>query len=309
MVLSPRFLELFDASFCMETPELQVYRHYQQIIPESIKANRFIQPKKVSLFEIMDDYDAFCFDGYGTLYNRGNFIYDGALEWYKALRSAGKQMRLVTNAASNTDSVLAEEAAQRGFDFKAEEVFSSGSLLCELNHNLNIDQVYYIGRPTGERVLEKAGIRAVESPTNPVVAVSSNVATPEIFDYASRILQEPNSILLVLNPDVCAPKTDGTKENVSGTLSENLRFRSMEKSGKGCKTYYVGKPFPRLMEKVRASFKENTRVLMVGDTLGTDVYGAKLVGFDAALVVGRNVPFNEVKLHQKVLGVKPDYYL
>ena len=48
---------------------------------------------------------------------------------------------------------------------------------------------------------------------------------------------------------------------------------------------------------------------MIGDTLGTDVYGAKIAGFDSALVVGRNVPANELEADEAALGIKPDYYL
>jgi hypothetical protein len=43
--------------------------------------------------------------------------------------------------------------------------------------------------------------------------------------------------------------------------------------------------------------------------LGTDVLGAKIAGFDSALVVGRNVPADELETDQNVLGIKPDYYL
>ena len=48
---------------------------------------------------------------------------------------------------------------------------------------------------------------------------------------------------------------------------------------------------------------------MIGDTLGTDVYGAKIAGFDSALVVGRNVPANELETDETALGIRPDYYL
>ncbi len=48
---------------------------------------------------------------------------------------------------------------------------------------------------------------------------------------------------------------------------------------------------------------------MVGDTLGTDVLGARVAEFDSALVVGRNVPADELEADEDVLGVRPDWYL
>ena len=48
---------------------------------------------------------------------------------------------------------------------------------------------------------------------------------------------------------------------------------------------------------------------MIGDTLGTDIYGAQVAGFDSALVVGRNVPADSLAADEESLSVRPDYYL
>ena len=307
----------------MDIEETGIYKRYQSLVGSCSLQEVDLQgaePPRVTLSEILDKYDAFCFDGYGTLYNRGDFVYPGAMEWYRALRAAGKHLRLVTNAASNTDDFLAADAAARGFDFTGSETISSGSLLVDLTRgrpvgvfdfvgkgsetlDCVIRETYYIGRNTGVNVLAQAGIAAAENPVDPVVAVSSYTATDEMFNHAVEILQRPGALLLVLNPDAWAPKIDGTRGAVSGTLAERLRVAS------GCRTCYLGKPFPAIWEKVRASLPSGSRVLMIGDTIGTDVYGAKVAGFDSALVVGRNVPEESLASDEAVLGVRPDYYL
>ena len=123
-------------------------------------------------------------------------------------------------------------------------------------------------------------------------------------------------MLLVLNSDAWAPKIPDdddvtVREPVSGALSERLRRDSVcEANGMvGCETFYLGKPFPAIWEKVKRSLPEGSRVLMVGDTLGTDVLGARVAGFDSALVVGRNVPADELEADEDILGVRPDWYL
>ena len=317
----------------MDLEETKIYKGYQTFMePFLPKSKLGAEPCQVTLSEIMDAYDAFCFDGYGTLYNRGDFVYPGAMEWYRALRAAGKHLRLVTNAASNTDEFLAADAGARGFDFTAEETISSGSLLADLSRGepvgvfdlvgfsgqkrgpadgpkigepleRTVREVYYIGRDTGVNVLAQAGMAAAENPVDPVVAVSSYTATEEMFRHAVEILRRPGGLLLVLNPDAWAPKIDGSRSAVSGTLAERLRVAS------GCRTCYLGKPFPAIWEKVRRSLPAGARVLMIGDTIGTDVYGAKIAGFDAALVVGRNVPAESLASDEAALGVRPDYYL
>ena len=313
----------------MEQLETEIYLRYKQIIESQgfvvPAAGESPVPRRVRMEDLLDRYDAFCFDGYGTLYNRGSFVYDGAQDWYTMLRAAGKQMRLITNAASDVDSVLAADAAKRGFAFSEAETISSGSLLKDLCDELRgrgkmVREVYYIGRETGKHVLERCGITAVAldaEPAEPIVAISSAKDTPESYAQAVKILQKrAGSMLLVLNSDAWAPKisvNDGVtvREPVSGALSERLRRDSMcsANGGAGCETFYLGKPFPAIWEKVKRSLPEGSRVLMVGDTLGTDVLGACVAGFDSALVVGRNVPADELESDEVVLGVRPDWYL
>ena len=228
----------------MEVLETEIYLRYKQIIESrgaSVPAgSESPAPRYTHMEDLLDRYDAFCFDGYGTLYNRGNFVYDGALDWFRTLRREGKSVRLITNAASDVDEVLARDADKRGFDFSTDETVSSGSLLRDLVKELRslgkaIREVYYIGRETGKHVLEDCGIKAVApavEPIEPIVAISSAKDTPETYEQAVKILKRPGSMLLVLNSDAWAPKIpdDGgvtVREPVSGALSERLRRDSV----------------------------------------------------------------------------------
>ena len=299
----------------MEALELEIYGRYRALVEKSGafsgRTSPDGEPVRVHLSDIIEKYDAFCFDGYGTLYNRGSFVYPGAKEWFSELRHRGKEIRLVTNAASNLDQALADEADARGFDFTVAETISSGSLLKGWLSRLPAGglpfgagrEVFYIGRATGVNVLAECGIAAVENPVSPVVAISSSTATDEMYAQALKILRRPGSLLLVLNPDAWAPRIDGTRAPVSGELCERLRRES------GCAAEYFGKPFPGIWQKVRATLPAGAKAVMIGDTLGTDVYGAYVAGFDSALVVGRNEPAAELDADEKLLGVRPTYYL
>lgn len=312
----------------MEIFEREIYKRYKQMILSGVESGAELKAfyKRVKFEELIDKYDAFCFDGYGTLYNRGDFVYPRAREWFGALRAAGKQVRLITNAASDVDAVLAADAGKRGFDFSEAETISSGSLLPDLVGRLRsrsarkLREAYYIGRETGKHVLAACGIKAVASdafPVEPVVAISSAKETDETYARAVEILRRPDAILLVLNSDAWAPKIDGSREPVSGALSERLRRDSIceANDGLGCETFYLGKPFPAIWEKVKTSLPasffggKEPRVLMVGDTLGTDILGARVAGFDSALVVGRNQPAEELEEDMAELGIVPDWIL
>ena len=259
----------------MESLELDIYRRYKSIVEGPCAFSGVTcpvgEPSRVRLQDIIDRYDAFCFDGYGTLYNRGSFVYPGAKEWFAALRRAGKQIRLVTNAASNLDQALADEADARGFDFSVAETISSGSLLKGWLSGLPAGgspfaagrEVFYIGRATGVNVLAECGIAAVENPASPVVAISSSTATDEMYAQAVSILRRPGALLLVLNPDAWAPRIDGTRAPVSGELCERLRRET------GCAAEYFGKPFPGIWQKVRATLPAGAKAVMIGDMLSS----------------------------------------
>ena len=243
----------------MDAFELGIYIRYRNLMiaAKSVNMDDFFSanPQKIQIEDVADMYDAFCFDGYGTLYNRGNFVYDGALDWYRFLRAKGKHLRLVTNAASDVDKALAYEAEKRGFDFEASETISSGSLLQELASELRtrgriLDEAFYIGRPSGVKVLDACGITPKEFPNESVVCISSAKDTPESYARALEILRQPNSLLIVLNSDAWAPNIDGTRNPVSGALCERLRLEASA-SGHSVETHYLGKPFPAIWKKLK----------------------------------------------------------
>ena len=299
----------------MDSLELSIYKRYRKAIDPEWKPGLEVfgagmnEPRSVRLCDLLDQYDAFCFDGYGTLYNRGSFVYEHALDWFAMLRKAGKLLRLVTNAASNTEAALAGDAAARGFDFTAEETVSSGSLAAEFFadaavRGCPVEEVFYIGRPTGVNLLHSFGVETSENPKLPVVAVSSATADDAMYARAVSLLQKKDATLLVLNSDAWAPNIDGTRSPVSGALAERLRQDS------GCTDVrYFGKPFSGIFDKLKAGLPADSRILMIGDTLGTDVMGARYAGIDSALIVGRNEPAGELAGDERDLEIRPDYYL
>lgn len=90
-------------------------------------------------------------------------------------------------------------------------------------------------------------------------------------------------ILFLSNPDVFAPfKVDNGKHPVITQGAIGFYYEKFF----GGKVIYFGKPFVEIFEFAKKiSSSQNDKILMIGDTLWTDVLGAHNAGMDSALVM------------------------
>ncbi|MCL2100184.1 MAG: HAD-IIA family hydrolase [Fibromonadales bacterium] len=287
----------------MQPLETAIYKSYlETAAPNLIKAKG--DPWKVEKDTLLKHYGSFLLDGWGTLYSKNGFVYPGAMDFMASLRKANKSIRLITNSASRSIKQIQDDLSLMGIDFESHEIISSGSLLAVLNETVGLKEAFYMGSKDGMMFLEEAKIQAVENPSEPIVILSGVHPTQSEVDKAIKILSNENSKVLVLNPDAYAPDPDGEKIPVTGIIANTLKEKT------GCQLLFCGKPFPLIFEVVLRSLIPSTEsVIMIGDTLGTDIAGANIVGIDSALVLGRNVKESELRDDIYSLGVSPTYVL
>lgn len=289
--------------------EIELYRHYLDLMGNP---SNMPDITEVSPSSLIERYDAFFFDAFGTLFNRKGYVYPGALEFVKELQKAGKQIRMVTNAATNTASKVSEDMQKMGFEVPPEHIFSSGRYVLEFQKKYGFKEVFYAGRPGGVQMLKDFGISAVENPEMPVVAFCSTEPCEDRLKHAEEILSRKGAVLLILNPDACAPELDGSRSEVSGIQSYRIWKRT------NCKYEICGKPFGRAFddaiesvrkERLANGLTQYARILMVGDTLGTDVVGAYMAGIDSCLVMGRNMRAESFAEDCESLAFTPNYLI
>ena len=104
-------------------------------------------------------------------------------------------------------------------------------------------------------------------------------------NYLNQALKLQLPIICV-NPDKIAVEGDSIRY-CSGTLAE--QYEQM-----GGTVYYYGKPYANVFDVVFSRVKakgvlDKKRMLMIGDTLETDILGANRAGIDSALVQTGNV--------------------
>ncbi|MDR1811539.1 MAG: HAD-IIA family hydrolase [Candidatus Fibromonas sp.] len=283
--------------------ESAIYKHYLETAAPNLQKPKG-DPWKVEFDTLLRHYGSFLLDGWGTLYNENGFVYQNVLESMALLRKANKNIRLITNAASRSIEQLQNDMHSMGLDFEKHEIISSGSLLKILNESIGLKDVYYLGSPNGRLFLEEASIEAVENPSEPTVILSGIKPEQSEIDRAIKILSKENSRILVLNPDVYAPSPGGQKNPVTGHIANVLKEKT------GCQLLFCGKPFPLIFQiALRSLIPSTESVIMIGDTLGTDIAGANITGIDSALVLGGNVKEDELRDDIYSLGVSPTYIL
>ena len=232
------------------------------------------------LLEIADQFDPFLLDSFGVL-NVGDRPIPGAPECIAALRAMGKQVIVLTNAASYTRDDAIRKYHGLGFDFSAEEVVSSRDVAVR-----RLETIAPGGRWGAIAAPEdcfkdiKADVRHWDGgEVDAVLMLSSAALTPDLFVRLETSLRENPVPIVVANPDLVAPRETGLSKE-PGYFAHALADR-LELS-----PAFFGKPFSHAFEDAieRLNGVAPAKVAMVGDTLHTDILGGQAAGMRTVLV-------------------------
>ncbi|MEQ8320847.1 MAG: HAD-IIA family hydrolase [Rhodospirillales bacterium] len=266
------------------------FRRYQEIrdrLPDAVIPNASEQA--ADLGEIADRFDALIFDSFGVL-NVGNTAIPGAAARIAALRSAGKQVIVLTNAASLPLGANVAKYAAFGFDFSDGEIVSSRAVLAKALLEYGDGMLWAVAAPQSSFIdelpcttcpLDDQGLSNADG----FILLSSADWTEDRqvgLESALRLRPRP---VLVGNPDLVAPREDGfTREpgSYAHAMADDLEIEPI----------FFGKPYANAFEMAlsRLTAKPDlSRVLMIGDTLHTDILGGAAMGIKTALVTGHGV--------------------
>ncbi|MBF0615177.1 MAG: TIGR01459 family HAD-type hydrolase [Magnetococcales bacterium] len=275
------------------TPRYAVYR--QRLCARDARLDdRLHQGRMVvtTLGALVPRYEVILLDAFGVL-NLGEEGIPGAPEAVGMMRACGKMVRVVSNNASQSPVSMIKKLHKLGFDFRVEEIISSG-----MAAHAYLAQSVWQGRPyllIGSE--ESAAVYAYQSERYMVNRLDTpwKLEDAEFIlfcsnrDYhgqqqeqdALQLLQHKRVPILLANPDLATPKPDGRLEPVAGFAAMELVER-FDLTIEG-----IGKPFAPIFDEVVRQFPEvpRTRILMIGDTLDTDVLGAAAMGFASCLTL------------------------
>lgn len=267
--------------------------------------------------EIVTNYDVVFFDAYGVLKTSSGLI-PGIKGTFEYLINQNIDFYILTNDASRGPKALAESYHRAGLKYVTEDkIISSGMLARDyLRLKVNDGTVAYLGTEESAHYLEETGLHALsiaDLNINDVNGVNALVfLDDEGFDWSLDInklinlLRIRNIPVIVANTDKSYPVSEEQVAIAIGGIAD------MVEKITGKKFLKFGKPDSNMFifayehtQKAMEVGKE--RILMVGDTLHTDILGGNKFGIHTALVLTGNTLKKNADLRIASTGIIPDH--
>ncbi|MFD1256686.1 HAD-IIA family hydrolase [Mucilaginibacter terrae] len=271
----------------------------------------------VEFKSIVDRYKVIFFDSFGVIKNYKGLV-PGMKNTFDYLEENQKEYYIVTNDASRSPQQLAESFVKLGLDMiTADKIISSGMLAKEyLELKVPDGIVAYMGTDDSAHYIESAGLR-----TLPVKAIDdSNInevnalvfMDDEGFNWfrdlnkVVNLLRKRNIPAIVANTDFAYPLNMHDVAIAVGALANMIEHVV------GKKFIHFGKPDSQMFmfayDLVRAKGPISKKdILMVGDTLHTDILGGNKFGLDTVLVFSGNTQPEDAETSITSTGIVPTY--
>ncbi|MFV0365855.1 MAG: HAD-IIA family hydrolase [Mangrovibacterium sp.] len=263
-------------------------------------------------------YKTIFFDAFGVLKNHKGMI-ENIQKTFDFLDANGINYYVVTNDSSRAPEDLADSYVKRGiYCITADKIISSGMLAHEwLSIKVQGGQVAYIGTKSSAHYIEQAGLKTIAIRDLDLAHIDNIAALvflddegfhwDEDLNKAVNLLRNRNIPVIVANTDKHYPVSKHDVSIAIGGLADMVE----KVSGKHFIRF--GKPDAQMfMFALRRAKEDNPdlhrrEILMVGDTLETDIIGGNKFGVDTALVLTGNTIPEMADIRIKSSGIIPDY--
>ena len=288
----------------------QAYESVRHRLPSITRAGACQRVQ--TLDDIADQFDVFLLDAFGVL-NIGETAIEGVPDRVAGLQASGKQVLVVTNAAGYPHASLMAKYSRLGYDFSAKDVISSRKTILhavrsEHTQAWGVIATEALGRQDIDHLDMKflAEDARQYSDAAGFLMLGSAAWTEERQVLLEASLAQKPRPVLVGNPDIVAPREDGFSIE-PGQYAHRLADMT------GITPRFFGKPFQNIFDLVFArlgSGVDPARVVMVGDSLHTDILGGQAAGVRTALIEGFGFfAGHTVAPYIQASGIQPDFIL
>ena len=244
------------------------------------------------------EIDAVVFDIDGVLAAGGQRL-PGAQEFLSGLRTDGVPFALLTNDGNHSVEEKTAYLNRHGFGLTPAEIVSCSDGLAEVAQERGLrGQLFFIVGDLGTPCFaEKAGLRGTRD-LERLPECAGVIVGEENYDWAKVIngvinyyIRHPSAPMLVPNPDEYYP-TKGSNIHVAAGGVARFMQRVLAVYGVRIEPVYLGKPFGpifehnhHLLERRAGRAIARDRIVMLGDSIASDIKGANEFGYRSALLL------------------------
>lgn len=271
-----------------------------------------------SFFEIAKDFKVIMLDSYGVVKNHRGLI-DGIQNTVNWIKKEGITFRLLTNDASRSQQQQQESLANLGLPgLELHEIITSGMMAKQfLEQKIKSGKIAYLGTENSAEYILQSGLQHIPVSDVNLEDIDEIAAfvflDDEGFDWNTDINKTVNLLrkktmpVILANSDKYYPVAKHDIAVATGGIAKLVESMLSKKF------IHFGKPdsqmfmyaYEGLIDEM--GFIDKSDILMVGDTLETDILGGNKFGVKTMLVLSGNTREESVDARINSTGIIPDY--
>jgi NagD protein len=243
----------------------------------------------------------------GVIY-RGSEVIPGAPEFISHLQEENIPYLFLTNNSAYTPLDVVVRLRKFGIQTSVEHVYTSALATAEfVRRQRPHGTAFVIGEGGLLNALNEVDYAISKDHPDYVIVGEGRVLNFELVEQAHRCIAAGAS-LISTNSDTWCPTDSGPRPGCGAIVA-------LLEAATGKSAYHVGKPNPFMMRAARKRIGLSTdEVIMIGDTMETDIRGATDLGFRSILVLTGSTsldslyqyPFTPWKVVESIAGLVPE---
>jgi HAD superfamily hydrolase (TIGR01450 family) len=271
-----------------------------------------------SFYEIAKDFKVIMLDSYGVVKNHKGLI-SGVEKTISWIKNEQKVFRLLTNDASRSQEQQMYSLASLGLPgIELHEIITSGMMAKQfLEQKIKSGRIAYLGTENSAEYILQSGLQHVavsDIDLNDIEDISAFVfLDDEGFEWNSDINKTVNLLRRKTIPVILANSDKFYPVNSNDVAVATGGIAKLVESMLSKKFIHFGKPdsqmfmyaYEALIDEM--GFVDKSDILMVGDTLETDILGGNKFGVKTMLVLSGNTREDKAQGRISSTGIIPDY--
>lgn len=239
-----------------------------------------------SLQEIQGQYDVFIFDLWGVVHN-GKQAFEGAINALKALKSMGKPTYFLSNAPRRVEAAKTQLIDRGVMGDLYVDLYTSGEEVYEHLRDRGDDfytdlgsKIYHMGPEKDKNLFNELPYTEVPLAQADFIL---NTGTLSFEDSLADYVNDLKSARHLDLPMVCANPDMMVLYGEGESICSGVMAKEYERMG-GVVRYH-GKPYVETYKRFFERFNlSNKKMLMLGDSLRTDIKGCNNAGIDSVWI-------------------------